>query len=107
MAVKQYPYKLFKKVDIATVQDENGDWTKGTSEWVEVGPCRDESNTKASVVNLVDGSAYVYSATVYMPKTTEAIKTGTMIQVKDGDNVRVYGAVNRFVTNQLNCQLWV
>lgn len=106
MAVKQYPYTLLKKVDTASVKDENGNWTIPTSEWVEVGPCRDESNTKGAVVNLADGSAYVYSATVYMPKT-ESIKTGTMIQVKDGENVRVYGAVNRFVTNQLNCQLWV
>jgi hypothetical protein len=105
--VKQYPYKLLKKVYTPSVQDEDGNWSQPTESWVEVGECRDESNTKGAKVNLVDGSPIVFASTIYMPKGTETLLSGSMVKVIDGENLRVLGEVKRFVNNQLNCQAWV
>ena len=106
--VKQYPYELYIFESSGDHQDENGDWQNGTSGWVLVSKCRDESNTKSAQIKLSDETAYTFESLIQLPKSCPTIEIGLLSEVRDSDgNVRVKGTVRRFSKDQLHTRLWL
>ncbi|MFS0489892.1 hypothetical protein [Leadbetterella byssophila] len=63
-----------------TTQDSNGDWVTTQPSWVYKGACREETNGKGHQIEA-DGAAYVFSATIQMPKGANRIPEGTTVLV--------------------------
>lgn len=106
--MQQYPYILKALIHKeATRDEETGDWIPATSDWVEIGKCRDEINGSGRKVTTEDGETYEYSWMVYAPKNTRRLEKGTPIQVVDGCYVRAEKEVLRFSQDQLHCRIWL
>lgn len=107
--VRRFPYtlKVFQQTD--SVYDEaTGDFSPGSSEWVEVSKCRDENNSGGQKITTEDGEVYVYGAVIYLPKEAPAVLKGQKIQVVDEfGNVRFSGNCTLFKTEQYHSRLWV
>ncbi|PQA60193.1 hypothetical protein C5O19_11400 [Siphonobacter curvatus] len=105
--VKQYAYELWVFQVSESYQNGNGDWLEGTSEWVNVSKCRDESNSKGQSINLVDGSSYRFESLIQLPKKAPKVEAGTRVEVRDGSEVRLSATVKRFSKDQLHSRIWV
>lgn len=107
--VKQYPYTLKVLRETESQYDENtGEFTPATSEWIEVSKCRDEGNGGGNKIVTTDGQVYVYGGVIYLPKNCPAIGKGENIQVVDADgNIRMKGATVQFRKEQMHARLWV
>lgn len=106
--VRQYPYtlKVFQETE-AVFNQNTGDWIPGSADWVDFGNCRDEINGAGARVTTQDGENYVYSAVVYVPTSTQKINNGVLIQVWDGEEMRMEGNVVRFGKEQMHSRIWV
>jgi hypothetical protein len=106
--VSQYPYKLFVFETTGDYQDANGDWRSGISSWVFISNCRDETNSKASQINLSDETAYVYDSLIQLPKSCPKVEVNLLAEIRDlQGNLRVKGTVKRFSRDQLHTRLWL
>ena len=107
--VRRFPYTLKVFQQTESVYDEaTGEFTSGSSEWVEVSKCRDENNNGGQKITTEDGEVYVYGAVIYLPKEAPAVLKGQKIQVVDeSGNVRFSGNCTLFKTDQLHSRLWV
>ena len=107
--VKQYPYSLFlEKRDQSQYDESTGNFSSGSSEWVEVSKCRDENNSGGQKITTEDGEVYVYGAVIYLPKEAPEVLKGQKIQVVDeSGNVRFSGNSTLFKREQLHSRLWV
>lgn len=106
--VTQYPHSLVVHVVNESVQDDNGNWSDQTDEWVIHSICRVEPNGKGSVINGQDGKAIVYADTVYMPLGTAKIPAMSEVIVYGQDGAtKATGKVINFSNGQLNARLWL
>ena len=107
--VTQYPHSLVVHVVNESVQDDNGNWSDQTDEWVIHSICRVEPNGKGSVINGQDGKAIVYADTVYMPLGTAKhplCSEALLFTAVDGAT-KATGKVINFSNGQLNARLWL
>jgi hypothetical protein len=106
--VRQYPYELYLFTAGGGGQDVNGNFIPQTnSEWVKLGMCRDEVNSKGSQVMVADGTSYVFDSLIQCPKSIRNVHVGAKVQVRSGSEVRVEGTVSRFDPSQMHSRIWV
>ena len=107
--VRQYPYELFLLTPAGGGgQDVNGNWLPQTGEqWVKLGMCRDEVNSKGSQITVADGKAHVFDSLIQCPRSIRNVHVGAKVQVKEGEKVRVEGIVSRFDPSQMHSRIWV
>lgn len=109
--ITQYPHFLFVKVTAEAVQDENGNWTEASEQWMFNTVCRQQANGKGSSINTIDGQTIVFSSTIHMPLTAIRVNEGMEVLVTESDSVsgviRARGKVLKFDAGQLHCRLWV
>lgn len=107
--VKQYPYTLKVFQQSESIYDENtGNFNPGSSDWIEVSKCRDESNDGGRKITTEDGEIYIYGSVIYLPKYAPKVLKGQKVQVVDeSGNVRFSGNCTLFKTDQLHSRLWV
>lgn len=120
--MKQYPHFLFIHSILENTQDDNGNWIEPVvevqdpsvelaPEWLLHSICREETNGKGAAINGVDGTALVFSSTIYLPKSAARIKEGTIVLVNEAQEnngfVRIQKPVLKFEVGQLNCRIWL
>ena len=107
--VRRFPYTLKVFQQTESVYDEaTGNFSPGSSEWVEVSKCRDENNSGGQKITTEDGEVYVYGAVIYLPKEAPEVLKGQKIQVVyESGNVRFSGNSTLFKREQLHSRLWV
>jgi hypothetical protein len=106
----QYPHFLFVKNVTDSVQDDVGNWSDSSEQWVLHSVCREQTNGKGSVVYGQDGKAIVFSSVIHLPLESEKISEGTQVIVSNSDNVsesRISGDVIKYDVGQLHCRLWL
>lgn len=109
MGIKQFPYtlKVFQKSE-STHNEEDGSWTSGPEEWVNVSKCRDEGNGGGNRIVTTDGEIYVFGAVIYLPKNSPSVSLGAKIRVIDKQgNIRLEGDNKLFKKEQLHARLWL
>lgn len=108
--VVQYPHFLFTQ-NISSIQDENGNWIQSIDEPTMISICRDEPNSKGSVINGVDGKSFVYSSIIYLPLSSPDFEVGTEITIcKENSiisNIRIKMPIVQFSKGQMNKRIWV
>lgn len=109
--IQQYPHFLFVKSVSESIQDENGNWSESTEQWVLRSVCREQTNGKGSLINGQDGKSIVFASIVHLPLSAERIIEGTLVKVcaaNDADAVgRIEKQILKFDVGQLHCRLWV
>lgn len=108
--IKQYPHYLFSLQTTETQRDEDGNWIPGTTEFVLVGRCREETTGKGSQIQTAGGVFTLYSSLVQLPKGTKRIPEGVEVIVSDDtgrESIRIQGEVLKFDKGQLHSRLWV
>ena len=120
--MKQYPHFLFIHSIPENTQDDNGNWIEAVvevqdppvepaPEWLLHSICREETNGKGATINGIDGSALIFSSTIYLPKSATRIKEGTEVTINEAsDNSgfeRIKKQVLKFEVGQLNCRIWL
>ena len=106
--MSQYPYELWKLVTPVQSRDAKGDYpSAGAGTWTLLGACRDEVNTSAAKIALLDGTAYVYAATIVGPLSLPVLSAGDAIEVRLGSTVRLAAKLRGFSRMQLHTRLWV
>lgn len=109
MGVKQFPYTLwvFKKSE-STYNENDGTWSNGSEEWVNVSKCRDEGNGGGSSIVTEDSEVYIFNAVVYLPKNCPKVSLGELVKVLDQDgNTRIQGNNKLHKNEQLHSRLWL
>lgn len=104
------PHKLQATVYTNGGIDENGVPQPDTESTVEI-PCRFEPNGSAQPIRFADGTAHIYSYTVYLNRDCPTFKVGDKVRLigVDGNAVendrefRVLG----FFRYQMNARIWV
>lgn len=104
------PHKLQVVTHIDGGIDENGVPAPDVEDFSEI-PCRIEPNGSARQIRFDDGTAHIYSYTVYLNRDCMTFKVGDKVrligldgEVTDSDKeFRVLG----FHRYQLNARLWV
>lgn len=107
--VRRLPYTLmvFKKTE-SVYNPEDGSWSGGSEEWVNVSKCRDEGNGGGRSIVTEDSEVYIYGAVIYLPKNCPKVATGEKVQVIDADgNIRISGNNKLFKKEQLHARLWL
>ena len=90
-------------------EDENGDWHKGTKEWVEnYCKCDIVPAGKANIITIPDGTTQNYSYAIYnLPRTCRKFEYGDTIRIKlYGQEEREFKVLG-FHRYQLQCKIWV
>jgi hypothetical protein len=64
-------------------EDERGIWHQGTSVFQGEIPCRAVANTKGNMIKFDDGTAFVYSFTIYVDTDLIELNESQLIQVFD------------------------
>ena len=93
------------------VDEETGDYIKGSSTWVEnYAKCDLVPAGKANTITLPDGQVEPYSYTIYnLPRDCREFAYGEKIRIKMSGNqndVREF-SVKGFHRYQLQCKIWV
>lgn len=107
--VKQFPYTLwvFKQTE-STQNPDNGEWSGGSEEWVNLSKCRDEGNGGGRSIVTEDSQVYVFNAVVYLPKNCPKVNLGESVKVIDEEgNVRIQGENKLHKKEQLHSRLWL
>lgn len=107
--VAQFPYTLwvFKQTE-STYNPDNGEWSGGSEEWVNVSKCRDEDNGGAKSIVTEDSEVYVFNAVIYLPKNCPKVAMGEKIKVIDAEgNTRIEGNNKLHKKEQLHSRLWL
>ena len=103
------PHKLQVTNFVAGGFDENG-VPLPDSEVTEEVPCRIVPNGSAQQIRFDDGTAHIYSYSVYLNQDCRQFKVGEKVKLigLDGeqDNDREFRVLG-FFRNQLNARLWV
>ncbi len=106
--VKQYPYKIFyKNLSNPSSQNGDGDFVHVGATWVDAGKCRDEANTGKSMINLLDGKAYIFDSIILMPPKGVSLIHGMEIEVREGNQIRLTGKIQRFSRDKFHSRAWV
>ena len=92
-------------------EDENGDYHKGTEEWVELCKCDAVPNGQANEITLPDGTKTAYTYTIYLPKGTREFTTGEKVRIsffeKGTLQQKKEFTVKGFHAYQHQCKMWV
>jgi hypothetical protein len=102
--VIQYPHTLTLSIRPEASLDINGNYVEGVPT-TKTFSCRVESNTKGAKVGLVDGTHYVFSWIVYLPKGSDLIPVGSEVIINSIQEAK--GEVKMFSKGQLNSRLWL
>lgn len=109
--VLQYPHFLFVQTHAAgAVRDENGDWSRSSSDWTLIGPCREETGGRGSKVMLTDGRTVTFTALIQCPFGSPKIAEGSRIMIANdegGTDVRVTGECLKSDPGQLHTRHWI
>ncbi len=107
--VSQYPHTLTaQQISGIATANSDGDYIGSVTEKVTLSKCRAEINSGGAVLNLTDGTQYVYDSLIQLPKSAPIVFESTEIEVTDENgNVMASGTVKRFQPAQLHCRLWV
>lgn len=104
------PHKLLAVTHVDGGIDENGIPSEDTEEFTEM-PCRIEPNGSARQIRFEDGTAHIYSYTVYLDRDCKAFRVGDKVRLVglDGemtDNAKEFRVLG-FHRYQLSARLWV
>lgn len=104
------PHKLQVVTRTGGGTDKNGVPQPDTESTVEI-PCRFEPNGSARQIPFQDGTARIYSYTVYLNHDCMTLKVGDKVRLIDGDgnaieNDREFRVLG-FHRYQLNARIWV
>lgn len=110
--LKMKPHTLEVLNVTAGYEDENGDYHKGTQEWVSLCKCDVVPAGSANKITLPDGVEVQYSYTIYLPKKTRTFKVGEKVRVKffgetDLQDEKKEFVVKGFHAYQHQCKMWV
>ncbi len=109
--VAQYPHIATIIEPAQATRDAEGNWiTSGPFSSREVNARFEVANSSAKVSAYVmgaDGVKIEVSGTVYAPRVSERIKVGSVIEVKDGDEVIVKTTVKQVSYGFFNTRIWV
>ena len=79
--LKMKPHMLEVLVKTGEYEDENGDFHKGSEEWVEYCRCDAVPAGSANKITLPDGIELQYSYTIYLPKRCREFFTGERVRI--------------------------
>ena len=108
--MKQYPHFLFVKVVTESTQDDSGNWSTASENWVLHSVCREQTNGKGSLVNSQDGKAIVFTSLIHLPLASGFISEGSEVLVSNTEsenNVRIQKQVLKYDSGQLHDRLWL
>ncbi len=102
------PHKLSYLVRSEGYEDENGDYQKGTEEWVSYCPCDAVPNGKEETIVYDDGTIGKYTYTVYLPPSSREFKAGERVKITFFNSTKeLEFDVLGFHRYQHQCKLWV
>lgn len=124
--MEQYPYYLYTQESGETTgQNYEGDFDLVSLHWILHSKCRDEVNGKGETKPLANGENFVFSAMIYLPKSSKTLPEGRKVLVSkeklnEGDitdnlikslrmqgKVRTNGILKGFEESRLNVRLWM
>lgn len=88
--MRRYPYTLEMLYEEDAILNEDGSWTEGKSEWIEVCKCNAEQNGNAREVTQSDGTLKVYSFEVTMPSFQKPIPVNTKVRIIDQNGYNIF-----------------
>lgn len=109
--VRQYPHYLFKVVSTdEAYQDDSGNWVGGDTEILFLCKCREEVNGSSQQIRVADGTFYLYSSLIQIPKNDISVTIGDIIVVSNDpecNDIRIKAECMRYSKDQLHSRLWV
>ncbi|MDO4157011.1 MAG: hypothetical protein Q4F85_06175 [Prevotella sp.] len=110
MAVlKLYPHTLSYQQKTEGYKDDNGDYHKGGTEWVEdYKKCDAVPAGKEDVITYEDGTQSSYSYVVYLGKDCREFHRNDLVRINFFDNKPgTEFSVKGFHRYQHQCKLWI
>lgn len=107
-----YLHKLKIQAISAPYKDANGNWVNpsigsfSNATGLEK-DCNDQPKDKGNSRIIVDGESVEFSSIVYGDLSVPNLKRGDLIQVYQGLNLRLEGAVKRFSRDKFHVRIWV
>lgn len=103
------PHTLSYLVAVEGYEDENGDYHKGTAEWVEdYIKCDAVPAGEENIINYEDGTVGRYSYTIYTSTKCRKFKRGDKVKIRFfKDDIGTEFDVKGFHRYQHQCKIWV
>lgn len=105
--MKFYPYDLFVLEQSAVEFDNSGFAQPRDEEFSFVCKCRDYASNQANINHIGAKENINHSSMIMLPLNAPTLSVNTIVEVRNGKEVRLKARIVRFERNQLHCRIWL